>query len=154
MAKGIAGGFPFGAFAMREEISKKLEIGDHGGTYCGNPLGCAVALAVIKTLTSEKILHYVEKIGSKTLRRLSGWKSEFPGIIEDIRGKGLLPALEVKNGGLAQRILEESLKKGLILNVTQGKVIRIFPPLNIKEDILNEGMDILHNVIVNGESEM
>ncbi len=147
MAKGIAGGFPFGAFAMREDISKKLEIGDHGGTYCGNPLGCAVALAVIKTLTSEKIPHYVEKVGSKALRHLSGWKSEFPDIIEDARGKGLLLALEVKNSQLAQRILEESLKKGLILNVTQGKVIRIFPPLNIKEDILNEGMDILYDII-------
>ena len=147
MAKGIAGGFPFGAFAMREDISKKLEIGDHGGTYCGNPLGCAVALAVIKTLIREKIPDYAEKVGSKALRRLLNWKSKFPGIIEDARGKGLLLALEVKNGGLAQRILEESLKKGLILNVTQGNIIRIFPPLNIEEDILNEGMDILYSII-------
>lgn len=147
MAKGIAGGFPFGAFAMSEEVSKKLEIGDHGGTYCGNPLGCAVALAVIKTLIREKIPDYVEKIGSKTLHRLLNWKSEFPDIIEDIRGKGLLLALEVKNNELAQRILQRSLKKGLILNVTQEKVIRIFPPLNIREDILNEGMDILYSII-------
>ncbi len=60
MAKGIAGGFPFGAFAITEELNNKFEIGDHGGTYCGNPLGCAVAYSVIKYMLNNKIWENVE----------------------------------------------------------------------------------------------
>ncbi len=63
MAKGIAGGFPFGAFALSEAVAKKLEIGDHGGTYCGNPLGCAVSYAVIKHLMDNNISRNVEEMG-------------------------------------------------------------------------------------------
>ena len=55
MAKGIAGGFPFGAFAMTGKVNSRLEQGDHGGTYCGNPLGCAVSSAVIEYLLSHRI---------------------------------------------------------------------------------------------------
>jgi len=64
LAKGIAGGFPFGAFAMTEEVSLNLQKGDHGGTYCGNPLGCAVAYAVIKHLLQTDIQRNVESMGS------------------------------------------------------------------------------------------
>ena len=63
IAKGVAGGFPFGAFALSEAVAKKLEIGDHGGTYCGNPLGCSVSYAVITHLMDNNISRNVEEMG-------------------------------------------------------------------------------------------
>ncbi len=74
MAKGIAGGFPFGAFAITEEIHNKLKTGDHRGTYCGNPLGCAVAYSVIKYMRNNKIWENVEEIGKFTINELNELK--------------------------------------------------------------------------------
>ena len=73
MAKGIAGGFPFGAFAMSGMVAQKLELGDHGGTYCGNPLGCAVAYAVIKYLIDHHVSGNVSRMGRFALRLMEPW---------------------------------------------------------------------------------
>jgi acetylornithine/N-succinyldiaminopimelate aminotransferase len=143
MAKGIAGGYPFAAFAMTEEVAKKLAVGDHGGTYCGNPLGCAVSLAVIKYMIETNITENVEKISSLVFDKLKMLKKDFPGIIKDIRGKGLLIAMELHDGKLALDIQKKSLNKELLINVTQGKIIRIFPALNITENEIEEALKIL-----------
>ncbi|MFA0833759.1 MAG: aspartate aminotransferase family protein [Methanobacterium formicicum] len=142
MAKGIAGGFPFGAFAFTEEIHSKLEKGDHGGTYCGNPLGCAVSYAVIKYMLDNKIWENVEDVGNYAIQELNNLKSEFPNIIKDIRGKGLLIAVEVVDDKVAAFINSNCLTKGLILNVTQGNVVRMFPALNISRTQMGEGLNI------------
>jgi acetylornithine/N-succinyldiaminopimelate aminotransferase len=147
MAKGIAGGFPFGAFAFTEEIHNKLEKGDHGGTYCGNPLGCAVAYAVIKYMLDNKIWENVENVGNYAIQELNNLKSEFPNIIKDVRGKGLLIAVEVVNDNLASIINSNCLIKGLILNVTQGNVVRMFPALNISRTQMEEGLNIFKMVL-------
>jgi acetylornithine/N-succinyldiaminopimelate aminotransferase len=81
MAKGIAGGFPFGAFAMSEAVAAKLEPGDHGGTYCGNPIGCAVSYAVIKYLIDHNISAEVVKMGGFALNRMRKWMQKYPDII-------------------------------------------------------------------------
>ena len=147
MAKGIAGGFPFGAFAMSEEVSGKLEKGDHGGTYCGNPLGCAVAYAVIKYLLDNEIAKNVEAIGAQTINKLKIWQDEYPDLISDVRGKGLLIALEFSKAEIVDKIKNECLNQGLILNVTQGTIVRIFPALNITTKEMEEGLTILKSVV-------
>ena len=147
MAKGIAGGFPFGAFAMSEEVSGKLEKGDHGGTYCGNPLGCAVAYAVIKYLLDNEIAKNVEAIGAQTINKLKIWQDEYPDLISDVRGKGLLIALEFSKAEIVDKIKNECLNQGLILNVTQGTIVRIFPALNITTKEMEEGLAILKSVV-------
>ena len=81
MAKGIAGGFPFGAFAITENVHDKINIGDHGGTYCGNPLGCAVSYSVIKYMLDNKIWENVEDINGFTIKELEELKREYPHII-------------------------------------------------------------------------
>ncbi len=147
MAKGIAGGFPFAAFAITEEISSRLEKGDHGGTYVGNPLGCAVSFAVIKYMIEQKIWDNVNSISTLTFNLLNNWMNKYPGTIFSIRGKGLLIAMEFFKKDIAEKIYIECLGKGLILNLTQGKVIRIFPALNITKMEMEEGLKILKNSI-------
>lgn len=147
MAKGIAGGFPIGAFAISEEVSKKIEKGDHGGTYCGNPLGCAVAHAVIKYLRDNKIEDNVTTIGKYIVDKLLTYQSKYPDDITDVRGKGLLIAMEIREPEMASKIYIECLNNGLFVNLTQGNIIRIFPALNITEKEAKEGLKILEKII-------
>jgi len=147
MAKGIAGGFPFGAFATTENVAEKIEYGDHGGTYCGNPLGCAVAHAVIKYLIDHNISDHVEKMGHVALKRMEQWRQDYSVNISDVRGKGLLLLVEFNEDTAAAEVSEECLLRGLFVRQTQGNGIRIFPALNIEENELEEGLDIMQAAI-------
>jgi acetylornithine/N-succinyldiaminopimelate aminotransferase len=147
MAKGIAGGFPFGAFAMSEAVASRFEPGDHGGTFCGNPLGCAVAHAVISYLIDHQISAHVADIGDRALLRISGWSDAYPGIVSEVRGKGLLLGLQLCSEVKTTQIVEQCLKKGLFVRQTQGDVIRIFPALNISQAQMEEGLAILERSI-------
>ncbi len=147
LAKGIAGGFPFGAFAMTEEVALKLQKGDHGGTYCGNPLGCAVAYAVISHLVETNIGKNVESVGSFIYENLKTLQQAHPAILRTVRGKGLLLAMEVGEPQIAAEILDRSLELGLFVNLTQGNVIRIFPALNIRKEEAEEGLELLKKAI-------
>jgi len=147
LAKGIAGGFPFGAFAMTEEVALKLQKGDHGGTYCGNPLGCAVAYAVIKHLMETDVGKNVESVGSFIYEYLKTLQQAHPAVIKTVRGKGLLLAMEMREPQIAADILDKSLKLGLFVNLTQGNVIRVFPALNIRKEEAEEGLELLKKAI-------
>ncbi len=147
MAKGIAGGFPIGAFAISEEVSEKIEIGDHGGTYCGNPLGCAIVHDVVRHLIDSNISSNVEAIGLYAMKRLEEWKLKYAGIIQDVRGKGLLLAVEFHEEEKAMAIYNNCIENKLFVNITQGKVIRLFPALNITEREMHDGLKILEKVI-------
>ena len=147
MAKGIAGGFPFGAFAITEELNNKFEIGDHGGTYCGNPLGCAVAYSVIKYMLDNKIWENVDEISKFTIKELKELKNEYSDIIKDIRGKGLLIAIEMIDEETADSLNSKCLDNGLILNVTQGNIIRMFPALNISKEEMKEGLKLFKKAL-------
>jgi acetylornithine/N-succinyldiaminopimelate aminotransferase len=147
MAKGIAGGFPFGAFATPEAVAERLEVGDHGGTYCGNPLGCAVSSAVIKYLVEKDIPANVAKMGAFSLEIMSAWQNQFPDMITRVRGKGLLLFVAFKNEDLATRISEICFQEGLFVRQTQKNGIRIFPALNITKAEMADGLEILHKAI-------
>ncbi len=147
LAKGIAGGFPFGAFALTEEVSAKLEKGDHGGTYCGNPLGCAVAHAVIRHLMDNDIEQNVQSVGGMIHERMLLWKERFPSMIVDVRGRGLLLAMEMADAAMAERLFSEALKRGLILNLIQMKVIRLCPALNITPGEAEVALSILDEAL-------
>jgi len=147
MAKGIAGGFPFGGFAMTTEVASKLEIGDHGGTYCGNPLGCAVAAAVIGYLKDHNVSANVEKMGRISLDTMAQWKVKYPAAIRDIRGKGLLILIEFADADMAKKVSDECLARKLFVRQTQGIGIRVFPALTITEAELKEGMEIMAGAV-------
>jgi acetylornithine/N-succinyldiaminopimelate aminotransferase len=147
MAKGIAGGFPLGAFAISEEVSAKLEQGDHGGTYCGNPLACAVANAVIRYLVDNDIAAHVEELGRWALDEMAGWREAYPTVVTEVRGKGLLLLVQLRDAETAAGIDAECLSRRLFVRRTQGMAIRVFPALNISREELAEGLVILRQAI-------
>ena len=147
MAKGIGGGFPFAAFAMSEEVHSNLEVGDHGGTYCGNPLGCTVAHAVIKYIMDEQICENVQNVGQFAMDELLKLKNEYPNIIKDVRGKGLLIAIEIVDEDITATLNAACMEKGLLINVTQGNIVRMFPALNITKEEMEEGLNIFKNTL-------
>jgi acetylornithine/N-succinyldiaminopimelate aminotransferase len=147
MAKGIAGGFPLGAFAVSEDISGQMEIGDHGGTYCGNPLACAVAHAVIRYLVDNNISAHVLELGQSALDEMGQWQEVFPDVIKDVRGKGLLLLVEFSDEVTATRVTDECLSRKLFVRQTQGNCIRVFPALNIEREQLMDGLAVLRQSI-------
>jgi acetylornithine/N-succinyldiaminopimelate aminotransferase len=153
MAKGIAGGFPIGAFAVSSRIAEKIEIGDHGGTYCGNPLGSAVASAVISFLIENNIADHVKKMGELAIARLENIRKKYADVITEIRGKGLLIAVEFQRDALANSVIAECLRQDMFVNITQGNIIRLFPALTITEEELIKGISIFENVIATVATE-
>ena len=147
MAKGIAGGFPLGAFAMTEAVAARLDAGDHGGTYCGNPLACAVAEAVIRHLIDEGAPERVERLGAESLARMGSWSERFPQAVADARGAGLLLLVEFADEGAAGAVAAECLRRGVFVRQTQGSGIRVFPALTITRDELDEGLGVLEEAI-------
>jgi len=143
MAKGIAGGFPFGAFATTESVAAKLEIGDHGGTYCGNPLGCAVAHAVIRYLLDHDVCANAKKIGDEAVHHMQRWLKDYPDKVTAVRGKGLLILVELKDQQTATDLIDFCLEQGLFLRQTQGDAFRIFPALTITGTEMAEGLSII-----------
>ena len=120
MAKGIAGGFPLGAFAMTEEVSGKLQAGDHGGTYAGNPLACAVAHAVLRYLLDNDVAAHVAELGEHALAEMAGWRRAQPGVVTDVRGRGLLLLVELRDEPTAARVAAECLARKVFVRQTQG----------------------------------
>jgi acetylornithine/N-succinyldiaminopimelate aminotransferase len=147
MAKGIAGGFPLGAFAVSETVSDGLEKGDHGGTYCGNPLGCAVALAVIHYLMDHHIGDHVLEMGALALGRMKSWPGKFPGRVKTVRGQGLLLVVEFVDESSAAAAIKGCFKNNLLVTATQKTMMRIFPALIITPEELTDGLDIIEAVL-------
>ncbi len=146
MAKGIAGGFPLGAFAMTDAVADRLEAGDHGGTYCGNPLACAVAEAVIRHLIDQGVAAHVEDLGARALGRMLSWRERFPGVA-GARGAGLLLLAEFVDEQTAAAVAAECLRRGVFVRQTQGTGIRVFPALTISVEELDLGLGLLEESI-------
>lgn len=147
LAKGIAGGFPLGAFVTSEEVSAKLEPGDHGGTYCGNPLACAVAHAVLRYLLDNDIATHVRTLGNTALAEMNRWAADLPGVVTGARGRGLLLLVQFRDEATAARVAAECLAHKVFVRQTQGNAIRVFPALNIAEAELMEGLETLRRAI-------
>ncbi len=151
MAKGIADGFPLGAFIAREELANAFKPGDHLSTFGGNPVSCAAAMANINFMLRENLPYQAEKKGMWFLEKLCELKEEFK-LIGDIRGKGLMIGIElVKDENKtpasqeAERLRGLCRERGLLVGVggVNANVIRIQPPLVISERELEDAFSIL-----------
>ena len=145
-AKGLANGVPIGACLARGVAAETLQPGNHGSTYGGNPLACAAALAVVKTITSEKLHKNAAKMGKLITDNL-GKYMDGCSAVKDIRGQGLMIGIELDRE--CSELVSIALKAGLLINVTVGNTIRILPPLIISKQQATELATDLAIIILN-----
>jgi len=154
LAKGLAGGFPLSAVIGKKEVMQAVTSGGIGGTYAGNPLAIAAALAVMDIIEDENLTHRAIEIGKIIKERLSKMQELYP-VIVDIRGLGAMVAMELfdKDGHPAQQLTKDIVARaadnGLLLLPCgiYSNVIRFLPPLTIDFDQLNQGLDKLSFVL-------
>ncbi|MBQ6810706.1 MAG: acetylornithine transaminase, partial [Firmicutes bacterium] len=144
-AKALGGGLPFGAIIAKEDVAASFGPGAHGSTFGGNPVAAAASAAVFRTMEEEHILANVNSVSAYFFHALNGLKEEFPQIIIDVRGKGLLIGMEVTIPALT--IVNACLEQGLILLNAGPNVVRFLPPLNICEKDVDFVTETLKKVL-------
>lgn len=162
MAKGIGGGLPLSAITGRADLMDAVHPGGLGGTYGGNPIACAAALAAIKTMKEHDLNGRAANIERIVTERFEALVAELgqAGIIGEIRGRGAMMAIELVKPGTANTTKEVNaeaakaiagacLQAGVVILTcgTYGNVIRLLPPLVISDELLNDGLDVLSDAI-------
>jgi len=127
LAKPLAGGLPLGAILCTEEVSRAIHPGMHGTTFGGGPLACAVAIAVIDEIERSKLLANVTELGDYFQRQLRELAMRHP-VIVDVRGKGVMLAAEVNSAELGKHVVQEMLRRRILINCTSDTVLRFLPP--------------------------
>jgi acetylornithine/N-succinyldiaminopimelate aminotransferase len=138
LAKGLGGGVPIGA-VLAKESAAVFEPGDHGSTFGGNPLMCAVAYAVVTHILENDILGNVNRVGGVLKRGLERLSAEQP-LIQQVRGEGLLLAVDL-TAERAPDVVKLGIEEGVLLNATGPTTIRMAPPLTLSEAEAEEALD-------------
>lgn len=151
-AKSLAGGLPLAAVTGRAEALDTGNVGGLGGTYGGNPLACAAALAVLDVMKRDGLAERGVRVGETIRRRFQEWQQRYPAI-GDVRGMGAMVAMELVQNRetrapakeLTGKITAEALKRGLLLLTagTFGNVVRVLVPLTVEDEVLTEGLDVM-----------
>ena len=141
MAKGIADGFPMGAVAARREAADLLQPGDHGSTFGGGPLACAVGLACVNALVDGEMGEHVLSVGRHLRHRLTALPH-----VSEVRGRGLMRGAQL-DVPIAARVVEEGLAEGLVMNHVGDSILRFLPPLVITAEQIDEACDRLEALI-------
>ena len=138
VAKGIGGGFPWGAVLANEKAASGMTAGTHGSTYGGNPLGCAVGCAVLDVVADAGFLAEVNRKAGLMRQRLEGLVAEHPGVFEEVRGAGLMLGLKCKVANAD--VVASGYDHDLITVPAADNVIRLLPPLTISDDEIAEAV--------------
>jgi 4-aminobutyrate aminotransferase/(S)-3-amino-2-methylpropionate transaminase len=150
-AKSLGGGLPIAAVTGRAELMDAVHPGGLGGTFGGNPLACAAALAAIETMEADGLLARARHIGAVMLGRLQAMVAANPGV-GDARGRGAMVAIELvgpdgitPDKAAAARVAAACHAQGVLVLTagTYGNVVRLLPPLVIPDDLLEEGLAVL-----------
>jgi acetylornithine aminotransferase len=126
LAKALGNGMPIGACLARGAAADAFGPGNHGTTFGGNPLACAVGLSVIDAMEKDKIIDNSAKMGQYLLSQLKTALASTNGVV-DIRGRGMIIGIELDRS--CATLVARGLKEGVIINVTADKVVRLVPPL-------------------------
>ena len=149
MAKGIASGFPFSALGTRRDLDDKWPTGSHGGTYGGNAIGCAAALATIDVLTEDGFLDHVNARGDQLRAGLEKLMAE-GDVVEHVRGAGIMIACDLRSTEETKAVLQHCLNEGNLILMTagaKGNTVRFMPPLTVTEEEIDIALTALGNAI-------
>ena len=145
LAKGLGGGVPIGAMLATDKVAAAFEPGTHGSTFGGNPLSCSAAVATIDVLIEDGfILDQCRRMGKYFKKRLEELQKEFPSIVAEVRGMGLLVGIELTRDGTP--LVKACMERGLLINCTAGNILRFMPPLIITEKEIDHLVDILEQI--------
>jgi predicted acetylornithine/succinylornithine family transaminase len=147
IAKGLGAGVPIGAMLATDKVASAFQPGNHATTFGGNPLVSAAAVATIETLLEDGfILDQCNRMGKYLREKLEQLKEDFPSLVIEIRGKGLLLGMEITRDG--DPIVRACLEKGVLINCTAGNVLRFIPPLIVQQKDIDRLIDILEGAFV------
>ncbi|HIE09027.1 MAG TPA: aminotransferase class III-fold pyridoxal phosphate-dependent enzyme [Armatimonadetes bacterium] len=143
LAKALGGGVvPAGCFIAREELWGKFEESPllHSSTFGGSPMACAAAIAVLDVLEEERLWENAERVGRRLLEGLKRAAREVPGLVREVRGKGLLIGVEFEDADLAGLVVAGLIQRGVLCAYTLNnpKVVRVEPPLIMTEELADE----------------
>jgi len=148
MAKSLGGGFPIGAFWVREKFANVLSAGTHASTFGGTPLACAVALKIFDVIERENLGANARSVGDFILGELQKLQQRFPKVLKVVRGVGLMIGIEFQPQFKAVDLVKELHKRNLLTVPAGNSVIRLLPALNLRKSEAEEGLRILEKLVV------
>jgi len=146
MAKALGGGFPIGCFGAKSEVMASFSPGDHASTFGGNPLACAASKAVIKTMMRLKLPQRAARIGKYFKGHLSEL-AEKHGCVRDVRGLGLMLAMELSTKQIADAVVTKARERGFLINCTVDRVLRFVPPLIVEREQIDHLIRTLDEIL-------
>lgn len=145
LAKGLGGGVAIGALLAKDAVAASFQPGSHAATFGGNPLACAAAIATVETLLEDGfILDNCKRMGKYFMKNLERLKKDFPSLIVEIRGLGLMIGMEITK--ICGPIVNLCTDRGVLVNCTSGNVLRFTPPLIVTEKEVDYLIDVLEDV--------
>jgi predicted acetylornithine/succinylornithine family transaminase len=151
IGKALGSGVPVGASLVSERVANAIAPGDHGSTYGGNLLATRAAAFFLEQLTDHGLLDHVRRVGAHFERQLRTLALQHP-VISEVRGIGLMFGLQLRTDATA--VINAARDRGLLVNRTDEKVVRMLPPLIVEEAQLDRAVDILDGVLASVESEV
>ena len=148
MAKSLGGGFPMGAFWVREKFANVLSAGTHASTFGGTPLACAVALRILDVIEREGLGRHARALGDFMLGELEKLQQRFPNVLKVVRGVGLMIGIEFQPQFKAADIAKQLHSLGLLTVPAGNSVIRLLPALNLSRGEAQEGLGIIEKLVV------
>lgn len=146
-AKALGNGFPIGATIITDKVESALSVGDHGTTYGGNPLGARIGSFILDKISDDAFLAEVEEKSERFIKGLTKIANNHPDHVEQVKGKGLLLGLQFKEHVDTGAIVQKARENGLLVITAGMNVVRIVPALNIPNDVIEEGIDVLGKVV-------
>jgi len=145
LAKGLGGGVPIGAMLSTDKVAAAFEPGTHGSTFGGNPLACSAAVTTLEVLLEDDfILDQCRRMGNYFKKKLEELQKEFPSIVAEVRGMGLLVGIELTRDGAP--LVNACMERGFLINCTAGNILRFMPPLIITEKEIDLLIEILEQI--------
>jgi predicted acetylornithine/succinylornithine family transaminase len=145
LAKPLGGGLPLGALLVNERLEHVLKPGNHGTTFGGNPVACAAGNVVLNEIVRNGVMQNAASVGTYFLQQLKSLQRQFPTLVNDVRGKGLMVGVELKTEG--KPVLDAMLERKILINVTSKTVLRFLPPLIIHREHVNQLCTALTEVL-------